>query len=87
MAENLFFLFNMTKKKIVEAVNELPIEFTGKMSIIIELENYGPMEYRLDSKDVCVKVLRLLIQEMGPTTSVNSYNKRTENTFKKILDF
>ncbi len=77
----------MTKKKIIETVDALPLEFTGKMSILIELENYGPMEYRLDDKDVCLKVLRLLMQEMGPTTSVNSYNKRTENTFKKILDF
>lgn len=77
----------MTKKKTVDTVDELRIEFTGKMSILIELENYGPMEYRLDDKDVCLKVFRLLIQEMGPTTPVNSYNKRTENTFKKILDF
>lgn len=43
--------------------------------------------HKFDDKDVCLKIIRLLLTEMGPTTPVNSYNKRTENTFKKILDF
>jgi chromosome segregation ATPase len=76
----------MSKKNTVESVDELKLDFTGKMSILMELEGYGPMEYRINDKDVCLKIIRLLLKEMGPTTTVDSYNKRTGNTFKKILD-
>ena len=77
----------MTKVKSDTVPPSLKLDFTGKMSILIDLAEYGPMEYRVDDKELCFKIIRLLVDEMGPTTTVNSYNKRTENTFRKILDF
>jgi hypothetical protein len=77
----------MPKKKTVETVDELKLDFTGKMTIVMELAGFGPMEYRIDDKDVCLKIIRLLLKEMGPTMTVDSYNKRTENTLRRMLDF
>lgn len=72
------------KKK--EVLPELVLKFTGKASILIEQENYGPMEYRINDLDTVMKVFRVLLDELGPTTPVNSYDARTQKTFTKILD-
>jgi ribosomal protein L30/L7E len=77
--------FNMPRKK-KETVPELRLTFTGKMSILIEQENYGPLEYRINDLDTVMKVLRLLLDEAGKTTPVDSYNARTQKTFTKILN-
>lgn len=72
------------KKK--DTIPEFKLKFTGKASILIEQENYGPLEYRINDLDTVMKIVRLLIDEIGPTTPVNSYNARTQKTFTKILD-
>jgi hypothetical protein len=72
------------KKK--EVSPELVLKFTGKMSILIEQEHYGPMEYRINDLDIVMKIVRLLIDEIGPSTPVNSYTATTQKTFTKILD-
>ena len=72
------------KKK--EVSPELVLKFTGKMSILIEQEHYGPMEYRINDLNTVMKIVRLLIDEIGPSTPVNSYTATTQKTFTKILD-
>jgi hypothetical protein len=72
------------KKK--EVSPELVLKFTGKMSILIEQEHYGPMEYRINDLNTVMKIVRLLIDEIGPSTPVNSYTAATQKTFTKILD-
>lgn len=67
--------------------DSIRLDFTGKASILIELEGYGPMQYRINDKDVVLSIVKLLISEMGTTTPVDSYDGRTAKTFKKILDF
>jgi hypothetical protein len=73
------------KKK--EPLKEFKLKFTGKMTILIELEEYGPLQYRIDDMDTVMDVTRIILDKTDNTTTVNSYNKRDEHTFKKLLDF
>jgi hypothetical protein len=74
-------------KKIKEPVQDITLDFTGKATLVVELVGYGPMEFRIDSKDTLMKIVRVLLEEMNNTTTVDSYDKRTQNTLNKLLDF
>jgi hypothetical protein len=76
----------MSKKK-TKPVEEIKLNFTGKATILIELEDFGPIEYRINDMDVVINILELLLAEMGTTTPVNSYDKKTQKKLQKLLDF
>jgi len=73
---------NMPNKKS----NNLKLDFTGKMSILIELEEYGPMQYRINDFDTVMKIVKVILDASNNTTTVDSYNAREQKTFQKILD-
>lgn len=73
----------MPKKK----TKSLNLNFTGKATLLIELEDFGPIEYRINDRKVVVELLKLLIEEMGPTTPVDSYDKKTQKKLETLLDF
>ena len=73
---------NMPNKKS----NNLKLDFTGKMSILIELKDYGPMQYRINDFDTVMKIMRVISDASNNTTTVDSYNAREQKTFQKILD-
>lgn len=66
--------------------NNLKLDFTGKMSILIELKDYGPMQYRINDFDTVMKIMRVILDASNNTTTVDSYNAREQKTFQKILD-
>lgn len=66
--------------------NNLKLDFTGKMSILIELKDYGPMQYRINDFDTVMKIMRVILDASNNTTTVDSYGKREQKTFQKILD-
>ena len=73
----------MPKKK----TKSLNLNFTGRATLLIELEDFGPIEYRINDRKVVVELLKLLIEEMGPTTPVDSYDKKTQKKLETLLDF
>lgn len=77
--------FNMPQKK-KEATPELVLKFTGKMSILIEQETHGPIEWRVNDMDTVMAVVRIILEKTDNKTSVDSYDARTQKTFTKILD-
>jgi hypothetical protein len=77
--------FNMPRKK-KEATPELELKFTGKMSILIEKENHGPIEFRINDMDTVMEVVRVFLGKIGSKTPVSAYDTRTKKTFIKILD-
>lgn len=77
----------MPRKKKTEPMEEFKLKFTGKMSIVIELEDYGPMQFRVNDIDVALEVARLILKHTDNKMSVDSYGKREETTLKKMLDF
>lgn len=66
--------------------NGLHLKFTGKMSIIIELEETGPIEIRINDVDTVPTVIRAILPLLNNSFSVNSYNKREEKNMQKLLD-
>lgn len=75
----------MPKKK-TEPIKDLKLNFTGKASVLVELEDYGPMQYRINDLDTVIKIIRVILDASNNTTTVDSYNAREQKTFTKILD-
>lgn len=75
----------MPKKK-TETPKDLNIRFTGKMSIIIEMEQYGPLEFRINDLDVVTKVAGIILDATDNTMSVNVYNTNEKKAMQKLLD-
>jgi len=62
------------------------LKFTGKMSILIEQENHGPIEFRINDMDTVMAVVRIILDKTDNKSTVDSYDARTHKTFTKILD-
>lgn len=74
------------KKK--ETIKGLHLKFTGKMSVLVELEGHGPIQLRVNDLNVATDIVRLILDKTDHVpTIIGSYNKREENTFNKQLDF
>jgi hypothetical protein len=76
----------MPKKKI-NPVKELKLNFTGKATFLVELDDFGPIEYRIDDREVVLEIFKVLVEKMGPTTPIDSYDKRTQKKLETLLDF
>jgi hypothetical protein len=77
--------FNMPRKK-KETPTSIELKFTGKMSILVEQENHGPIEFRFNDMDTVMAVVRVILDKTDNKTSVDAYDARTHKTFTKILD-
>jgi hypothetical protein len=75
----------MAKKK-TEKVEDLKLNFTGKASLVLELEDFGPMEFNFNDKQVVYDVVKLLIDNLGEISNVDAYDKKTEKSFRNLLD-
>lgn len=72
------------KKKDVPP--SLEIKFTGKMSILVELEGHGPIQWQIDDLDIVQKVAHVILDATNHNTPVAAYNARQQKTFTNILD-
>lgn len=66
---------------------DLQLSFTGKMSILIEVEEYGPLQFRIDDFELTKEIVRIILDRTDNITSVDSYDKREQKTLTKLLDF
>ena len=76
----------MPRKKKTEPIEEFRIKFTGKMTIVVEMEQHGPMEFRINDLDAVNKIVSLILDAADHTMSVNSYNTREQKAMQKLLD-
>jgi len=73
--------------KTKKPTKNFELKFTGKMDILIDLEDgSGPLEFRINSLDLTMQVVRILLAEKLGQMPVSSYDNRTKNKYKKILD-
>ena len=72
------------KKK--ETVDSLKIDFTGKMAVIFDLEGWGPMELRIDDKEVAIAVLKTILDSTGNISTVDSYTTAEGKKLKKLVE-
>ena len=71
----------MPRKKKQE---EITLTFTGKMVVIVELEEFGPMEFTIDDKDTAKDIMHVILGVSG-TMEPKSYSAKEEKTLRKLL--
>jgi hypothetical protein len=67
--------------------NDLKWKFTGKAIVLIEIDEYGPIEFRIDDLNTVMQISKILLDASSNTMTVNSYNKREENKMRNLLNF
>jgi len=51
----------MPRKKKLERVDSLRLDFNGKMLILIDTDKWGPIEFNVNDKETVLEVMRTLI--------------------------
>jgi hypothetical protein len=67
--------------------NDLKLKFTGKAIVLIEIDEYGPIEFKIDDLETVMKISKIMLDTTNNITPVSAYNKREENKMRKMLDF
>lgn len=62
------------------------LNLTGRMSVLVELADYGPIQIRVEDESTVVDVLRVLVGGDRGQMSVDSYGKRVQRRLQQVLD-
>jgi hypothetical protein len=76
----------MPRKKKMERVESLRLDFNGKMLIVIDTDEWGPIEFNVNDKETVLEVMRTLIDCSDNSWSVDSYTKTEGKKLKKMVD-
>ena len=76
----------MPRKKKLERVDSLRLDFNGKMLILIDTDEWGPIEFNVNDKETVLEVMRTLINCSDNNWSVDSYTKTEGKRLKKLLE-
>lgn len=76
----------MPRKKKLERVDSLRLDFNGKMLIIIDTDEWGPIEFNVNDKETVLEVMRTLINCSDNNWSVDSYTKNEGKKLKKMVN-
>ena len=64
---------------------ELPLKFTGKMTVLVDVEEFDPMQFTVDDIDIVMEVVHVIIGKKG-TMEVSSYGKKEGKKFKSMVE-
>ena len=76
----------MPRKKKLERVDSLRLDFNGKMLIVIDTDEWGPIEFNVNDKETVLEVMRTLIDRSDNNWPVNSYTKTEGKKLKKMVE-
>lgn len=76
----------MPRKKKLERVDSLRLDFNGKMLILIDTDEWGPIEFNVNDKETVLEVMRTLINCSDNNWSVDSYTKTEAKKLKKMVN-
>ena len=74
----------MKKKK--KPVDSLKLELNGKALLMLDTDEWGPIELRIDDKETAVELLRVIVDNLGNISSVDSYTKAEGKKLKKMVE-
>ena len=74
----------MPKKK--KTVDSLKLELNGKALLMLDTDEWGPIELRIDDKETAVELLRVIVDNLGNISSVDSYTKAEGKKLKKMVE-
>ena len=74
----------MPRKK--KPVDSLKLELNGKALLMLDTDEWGPIELRIDDKETAVELLRVIVDNMGNISTVDSYTKAEGKKLKKMVE-
>lgn len=63
----------------------LAFNFTGRISVVVELEEFSPIELRADDKEIAKDVVRAFLRHCTET-DVHVQSKKQTRRLKKLLE-
>ena len=73
----------MPKKK--KPIESLRLDLNGKALLMLDTDEWGPIELRIDDKETAVELLRVIVDNMGNISNVDSYTKAEGKKLKKMV--
>ena len=74
------------KKKRIERVDSLRLDINGKLLVLLDTDEWGPLEFRVDDKEVALDIMRVLIEHTDGISNVGSYTKKEGKKLKKMVE-
>jgi hypothetical protein len=71
------------KKKPVDS---LKLDLNGKALLMLDTDEWGPIELRIDDKETAVELLRVIVDNLGNISNVDSYTKAEGKKLKKMVE-
>lgn len=77
----------MTKKtaRKTPTRSSLTLRFTGRASLVLELDGYGPMELRVEDEALVLDLVQRVLESCGPVFDVAAYDRAHYSRLRDIL--
>jgi hypothetical protein len=76
----------MVKKMADETKDGLLLKFTGKATILFELEDFDPISIGINDIELCTKIMQLLIDNSVEYFTAEASNDEMIERYRKVLD-
>ncbi len=76
----------MPKKKKETPQPSLRLDLNGKALLMLDTDEWGPIELRIDDKATAVELLRVIVDNLGTISTVDSYTKAEGKKLKKMVE-
>ena len=74
------------KKKRIERVNSLRLDLNGKLLVLLDTDEWGPIEFRINDKEAALEIMRVIIEHTDGISNVDSYTKKEGKKLKKMVE-
>ena len=74
------------KKKRIERADSLRLDLNGKLLVLLDTNEWGPIEFRINDKDAALEIMRVIIEHTDGISNVDSYTKKEGKKLKKMVE-
>ena len=74
------------KKKRIERADSLRLDINGKLLVLLDTDEWGPIEFRINDKDAALDIMRVIIEHTDGISNVDSYTKKEGKKLKKMVN-
>ena len=76
----------MTKVESDTVPPSLRLDLNGNALLMLDTDEWGPIELRIDDKETAVELLRVIVDNLGNISTVDSYTKAEGKKLKKMVE-
>ena len=74
------------KKKRIERVDSLRLDLNGKLLVLLDTDEWGPIEFRINDKEAALEIMRVIIEHTDGISNVDSYTKKEGKKLKNMVE-